>query len=126
MEATLPTETVFYKDFNVTVTQSRFVTDSKTYAMRNISSVYIYEIEKSRTFPVILVIIGFLMLFGEDVRIMGICMLTVGCLLLYTIKNEFAVRISTNSGEANSLVSKDRAYIQKIVGALNEAIIHRG
>ena len=126
MEATLPTETVFYKDFNVTVTQSRFVTDSKTYAMRNISSVYIYEIEKSRTFPVILVIIGFLMLFGEDVRIMGICMLAVGCLLLYTIKNEFAVRISTNSGEANSLVSKDRAYIQKIVGALNEAIIHRG
>jgi len=56
----------------------------------------------------------------------GFVLLAIGLLLLFLIKNEFAVRISTNSGEANSIVSKDRTYVQRIVDGLNEAIIHRG
>lgn len=119
-------ETTFYKDLNVTVTQSRYVTQSKTYAMRNISSVHVFEIIKSRKFPIILIILGILLLFSGDTRIVGIIFAIAGALFLFLIKNEYAVRISTNSGEANSILSKDKAYIQKIVNALNEAIIHRG
>lgn len=119
-------ETTFYKDLNVTVTQSRYVTQSKTYAMRNISSVHVFEIIKSRKFPVILIILGILLLFSGDTRIFGIFLAIAGALILFLIKNEYAVRISTNSGEANSILSKDKAYIQKIVNALNQAIIHRG
>lgn len=119
-------ETTFYKDLNVTVTQSRYVTQSKTYAMRNISSVHVFEIIKSKKFPAILMILGLLLLFSGDTRIIGIIVAAVGALILFLIKNEYAVRISTNSGEANSIVSKDKIYIQKIVNALNQAIIHRG
>lgn len=57
---------------------------------------------------------------------MGIIILILGFWWIFTIKNQYAVRISTNAGEVNSIVSKDRDYIQKIVNALNEAIIHRG
>lgn len=119
-------ETTFYKDINVIVTQSRYVTQSKTYAMRNISSVHVFEIIKSRKFPLILIVIGILLLFSGDTRIVGIILAVVGAVILFVTKNEYAVRISTNSGEANSIISKDKIYIQKIVNALNQAIIHRG
>ncbi|HTE01458.1 MAG TPA: DUF6232 family protein [Mucilaginibacter sp.] len=126
METPIQSEVVFYQDVNVTVTQSRFVTNSKTYAMRNISSVHIFEIVKSKKFPIILAIIGVFMLFSDAARVVGFFVLALGALLLFSIKNEFAVRISTNSGETNSIVSKDKMYVQKIVHALNEAIVHRG
>ena len=50
----------------------------------------------------------------------------IGGLWYYSIKDEYSVRISSNSGEANGFRSKDKDYIQKIVNALNDAMIHRG
>lgn len=126
MEAPLQNEFTFYQDENVTVTQSRFVTNSKTYAMRNISSVHIFEIIKSKTLPITMIIIGVLMLFSNVSRVLGLILLTLGIFILAFTKNEFSVRISTNSGEVNSIVSKDRLYIQNIVSALNDAIVYRG
>jgi hypothetical protein len=126
MEAPVQNEVMFYQDGYVTVSQARFITNSKTYAMRNISSVHIFEIVKSRKWPVIMIVIGFFMLFSDGARIAGFILIALGIGILCAVKNEFAVRISTNSGEANSIVSKDKVYIQGIVNALNEAIIHRG
>lgn len=126
MENSNPTETTFYKDSSVVVTQSRFVTQSKTYAMRNISSVHIFEIIKSKTKAILMLFVGLAFLLSKDIFWVGIILLGLGIWLIFSIKNEYAVRISTNAGEANSIISKDRDYIQKIVGALNEAIIHRG
>jgi Zn-dependent membrane protease YugP len=126
METQIQNETTFYYDNSVKVTQSRFITHSKTYAMRNISSVHIFEIIKSKNKAILMIIAGFLLLFSKDIFWMGIILLIIGFWWIFTIKNEYAVRISTNAGEANSIVSKNRDYIQKIVNALNEAIIHRG
>lgn len=116
----------FYQDNNVTVTQSRYIAGSKTYAMRNISSVSIFKIDKSRTGAILFLVMGILLLIPEGKRVFGGILAIIGGIWLYSIKDEYAVRISTNAGEANSLVSKDQAYIQKIVNALNDAIIHRG
>ena len=41
-------------------------------------------------------------------------------------KIEYQVRLSTASGEATALKSKDADWIIRVVNALNEAIIHRG
>jgi hypothetical protein len=119
-------ETKFYQDGFVTVTQSRFVTQSKTYAMRNISSVHVFEIIKSKTKALLMIIFGILFLFSKDIFWVGFIIIALGIWWLISIKNEYAVRISTNAGEANSIVSKNKDYIQKIVNALNDAIIHRG
>ncbi|MCC3217303.1 DUF6232 family protein [Chryseobacterium sp. X308] len=126
MEAITQNETIFYHDSSIKVTQSRYITHSKTYAMRNISSVYIFEIIKSKNKALLLIIVGFILLFSKEIFWMGIIILILGFWWFFTIKNQYAVRISTNAGEVNSIVSKDRDYIQKIVNALNEAIIHRG
>ncbi|QQV02644.1 MULTISPECIES: DUF6232 family protein [Chryseobacterium] len=126
METQFQNETTFYQDSLVTVTQSRYITQSKTYAMRNISSVHVFEIEKSKAVPILMILLGLPFLFSGNVFWIGLILIGLGILLLFNIKNEYTVRISTNAREADSTISKDKEYIQKIVKALNEAMIHRG
>jgi len=73
-----------------------------------------------------MIILGGLMLLSDASRVLGFILLAIGILILVLIKNEFTVRISTNAGEVNSIVSKDRSYVQNIVNALNDAIVFRG
>lgn len=126
METQIQNETTFYQDSLVTVTQSRYITQSKTYAMRNISSVHVFEIEKSKLAPILMILFGLPFLFSGDVFWIGLILIGIGVLIVFNIKNEYTVRISTNAGEADSTISKDKEYIQKIVNALNDAMIHRG
>ncbi|RZK25671.1 MAG: QacE [Flavobacterium sp.] len=126
METKAQSETLFYQNGNVKVTQSRYITISKTYAMRNISSVQTFQIIKSKTIPILLLIVGILILAFADGKIIGGLLSLLGVIIIVFNNNEYAVRISTNSGEVNSIVSSDKSYIQEIVNALNEAIIHRG
>lgn len=126
METQIQNETTFYQDSLVTVTQSRYITQSKTYAMRNISSVHVFEIEKSKVNPILMILFGIPFLFSGNVFWIGLILIGLGILIVFNIKNEYTVRISTNAGEADSTISKDKEYIQKIVNALNDAMIHRG
>ena len=118
-------EKVFYQDSKVSVTLSRYIAANKTYAMRNISSVSIFKMSQSRTMPILLLVFGIILVITE-VYSFGVTLALIGGIWLFTIKDKFSVRISTNAGEANSIVSSDKIYIQKIVDALNEAIIQRG
>jgi hypothetical protein len=120
-------EKVFHNDANVIVTQSRFIASGRTYTMRNISSVTVSTVEKDKKLQIALLVVGCLMaLTGGGVQIAGFVIALGALIWLLTMKNNYAVRISTNAGESNSLTSADKAYVQKIVNAVNEAIIHRG
>jgi hypothetical protein len=118
-------EIIFYQDNNVTVTQSRFIASGKIYSMRNISSVSILKIEKSKIGAIVLIVVGIIS-FTSEMELIGLILTLIGGVWIYNIKDEYAVRISTNAGEANSLIHNNQAYIQKIVTALNDAIIYRG
>ena len=119
-------EKTFYQDPKVTVTEAKFVAGNETYDMKNISSVSNFEIIKSKSGPIILMVFGFILLIPSGLRILGGILVILGFFWLFSVKNEYAVRISTNEGEVNSVVSVNRDYIQKIVDALNEAIIFKG
>ncbi|WP_347069741.1 DUF6232 family protein [Flavobacterium sp. WV_118_3] len=121
-------ERFFYRDLTVSVTQSRYITGDKTYALSNISSVTINRIKESRFNPRVVIITGLIALFiPNDFQIMiGGILLIVGIMWHINIRDSFTVRISTNSGETDSIISSDEDYIKKIVSALNEAIIYRG
>ena len=119
-------EKIFFQDQNVLVTQARFIAGSKTYAMRNISSVSNHEIKKSKVWPIIMLVLALLLVFSDDLQIAGFVIGILGGLWLYGIKTEYSVRINSNSGEADGFISKDRQYIQQIVDALNEAVVYRG
>lgn len=127
MESVIDTqEKIFFSDSNVTVTKSRFVANGKTYAMRNISSVANFEKKKSRSIQILLIVIGIGLCFGDDTKLYGVGVALMGALALYFTKDEYSVRITTNAGEADGFISKDKAYIQNIVNGVNDAIIHRG
>tara|TARA_Y100000589_G_C26928373_1_gene537290 strand:- start:190 stop:561 length:372 start_codon:yes stop_codon:yes gene_type:complete len=115
---------VFLKDSNVLVTQSRFVAGGKTYAMRNISSVTKYKIPKKIGTAIFLIIVGLILLAFSP--IIGGLIFIAGILWLILSKPKYSVRIQSNAGEADGFISKDEKYIQKIVDAVNNAIIHRG
>lgn len=119
-------EKIFYQDESVKVTQSRFTVGNETYAMRNISSVTNYEIKKSRIKPILFTIGGIIYVFVEVSSIYSWVLLISSIIWLVLTKNEFAVKISTNAGEPNTLKSENREYIQEVVDAINEAIIYRG
>ncbi len=120
-------EKVFYEDENVKVTQSRFTVGTETYAMRNISSVTNFEIENSKIVPWIFIISGIISVFFiETIKWWNAVMVIGGIIWAILITNDFAVKISTNAGEPNTLISEDKEYIQKVVDAINEAIIYRG
>ena len=122
-----PTEKIFYQDGNVSVTQSRFIVNGKTHAMRNISSVANRRIAKSIAGPIWLIILGLVLFFFQgNASIAGMILIGLAILLIAVKKDSFAVRISSNSGETNGLISKDQNYIQTIVNAINDAIVHRG
>lgn len=123
----METEKTFYQDANVLVTQSRIVVYGKTYAMRNISSVGMSENSKlflkiASTIMFIFALIG---LYLKDYWI-GIAALGIAIIILLNARNEYVMIISSNSGDNNALSSKNRDYIQSIIDAINEAIIHRG
>jgi hypothetical protein len=120
-------ERIFYQDEKVTVTQSRFISYNKTYAMRNISSVALSKLEKSRAYPIILIILGIFLIFtGGTIQLIGVGVAAIGVIWILLMKDEYSVRISTNAGELDSLISEDYSYVEKVVNALNEAMIHRG
>lgn len=127
-------ETTYYQDGNITVTNARAVLGSKTYAMANITSVSMGEIPANRTPGIVIALIGLAILAcsasgGSDGIagiIGGLVVAGFGAFLAYAVKTQYVVKIGSASGESNALTSNDREYIQKIVNAINEAIIKRG
>jgi hypothetical protein len=118
-------ETIFYQNGSIKVTQSRFIVENKTYAMRNISSVYIGVITPNRLPGILFLIIGILIAISEQGRALGVIIAIIAAVYIFFLKDKFSVRISTNAGETNGVISTDRRFVENIVQALNEAIIHQ-
>lgn len=130
--ASLSKEQTYHKDKRVTVTSARAIIDDSTYPMRNIASVSSRKIEPNNTGAMIAILIGLLIgmcaFVGESWAFIlaGGTVIFVGVLVAATNKTKYAVRIGTSSGETNALTSINKAYIEKIVEAINTAIIERG
>ena len=129
-----PLERYFLRtDDGVVVTNSRFIFPASrnlpggTYAMANVASVKRKTNPVSRVGPVVLGVVGLLTLLpGSDWRPLGAVMVIAAVLWWILHKPTFTVILSSASGDQEALTSKDGEYIQKVINALNEAIIHRG
>jgi hypothetical protein len=119
-------EKVFLKDSNVTVTQSRLIVDGKTFPIRNISSVAKQTITRNRLSEILIMVIGVLCVIIEGIRIIGVILIIVSLVMFLFLKKKYAVRINTNAGEEDGLISENVSYVQKIVNAINDAIVYRG
>ena len=129
-------EKKFFEDSGVTVTNARFIVSDQTYAMSGITSVKSFRQDPSRTGPLVCGIVGlFLMLDGlpsgggagnGTVVLFGLILLAGAGIYWFGQKTEFSVLLTTASGEVKALDSRDGAFISRVVGALNDSIVHRG
>lgn len=115
-------EEVFFDNGVVSVTSARCILGGKTIPVRSLNSVSMLEESPSRTLPVILIIIGVICLCCKAV-IFGIILAALGIVWLYFQKPTYYVHIETSSGSQNAYSSRDRAHVEEIVVALNDAIV---
>jgi Family of unknown function (DUF6232) len=126
-----PAEQTFFQSGGVLVTNTRFVRGSETFAMSGVTSVSSFTEVPSKKWPIVIMILGALALLGGITSsvgavVFGVILIAVGVLWWRSIKDVHHVRLVTASGEKDALSSTDQAYIGKIVGAISEAIVHRG
>ena len=121
-------ETAFLEANGLTVTNSRFVVNGQTYAMSNVTSVKQGVTPASKVGPIIMIIVGIMFMTGGEAGplLIGLAFIAGGIAWWIKAKPTYSVMLSTSAGEAQALASKDRAYIESVISALNQAIIHRG
>lgn len=127
-------EIAVYQDENIHVTNLRAMLQGKTYAMANVTSVSMFRQAGNTTPGVVAAVIGGFMLLGavtdSELRgcflVFGLLILVIGIAILASTKDTYWVRIGSASGETNALSSTNRDYIQRVVNAMNEAIVRRG
>jgi len=115
-------EVSFFENNTVIVTQSRFIVESKVYEIKKISSVKVGLTKNYTRIKIILMVIGFMLMFFKDFRIAGIVTFAVSFLSLYLAQDQFSVKIKTGNSETDGLVSKDKEYIEQVVKAINMAM----
>ncbi|HEV2493295.1 MAG TPA: DUF6232 family protein [Terriglobia bacterium] len=126
-------EVTFYSDDRgVRITNTRLTVDNTTYAMANITSVSIEQEDRSYTRPGLLSLIGLVVLFiglgtsSGAAAVFGLLALVGGVWWAYSLEPDYYVRISSAAGESSTLFTREKAYVEKVVHAIHEAIIHRG
>lgn len=117
-------EQTFLNEHGVTVTNARFVVASQTYAIAGITSVKSYYQGPNHFVSLIILMFGvFGCLYNLFLGLLGV---GLGVFVWRTEKPTFQILLSTSGGEVKALVSYDKQHIDKVVLALNDAIVARG
>jgi len=117
-------ETVFFEEGDVKVTNARFLTYGKTHSMNGITSVSKFRFPPNRKGPIILAIVGLLAFIFK--WYIAVIILALAAVWWFTQKTYYSVQLSSASGDADALRSANEEYIDRVVTALNDAIVHRG
>ncbi len=117
-------EKVFFENADVKVTSARFVTFGKTQALSGITAVSSHYISPKRTLPIVLGVVG-LICFSFS-WVLAVLLIVLAVVWWVLQKTDYFVRLESASGITDAFTSKDQELINKIVEALNDAIIHRG
>ncbi|HLL30500.1 MAG TPA: DUF6232 family protein [Allosphingosinicella sp.] len=121
-------EQIFFEQGNVKVTNARFVVHSQTFAMNGVTSVKAGVVPPSRGGAIVAIGVGILMALGAEgaAKIVGIAVAAAGAWYLSQQKSTHLVYLSSASGEVKALSDTDESFINSVIHALNEALIHRG
>ena len=126
-------EVGFYSEDGVRVTSTRLLVGSTTYSMANITSVRTSVMQPSRKGPLLLILVGLVLLLVAanshamgGLAFMSALVIAAGIFWWISQKSIYAVRIASSSGESSPITSVNEERIDRIVQAINQAIIHRG
>ncbi|MGE5526990.1 MAG: DUF6232 family protein [Rhodospirillaceae bacterium] len=118
-------ESTFLNEGGVTVTKSRFIVPSQTYAMSGITSVKNSQENPNRLYPIVVGVIGVAALSGGATTF-GAIALILAVVWLIGQKTQYHVVLTTAGGETKALTSTNGEFTKKVIAALNDCIIARG
>ena len=118
------TELIFFESQDVKITNARFVSGSQTYAMSNVTSVRAFEQKPKRFWGIFFLLVGLVAVVNAP--IVGLLIAITAAVVLLKQKTIYHVILATSGGETSALTTHQQEYLQNIVSALNEAIVHRG
>jgi len=123
------------KEKNVKITNLRAIIGTKTYAISDITSVSMDVNEPKLFLPVFFIVIAgvcSVLIAVSDMREYSEFLTTslylgIAGLVFFILsqKTKYSIRIKSASGEFKVLEAFDRNYVERIVKALNEAIVQR-
>jgi cadmium resistance protein CadD (predicted permease) len=125
-------EVIFYSNEGVKVTNTRLVVPDKIYAMANITSVSTKKIApKYHGVALLILVAALFFVIGEllgsgGMAGFGLVPLLGGIAWATLLKPQYDLRISSSGHESSVLERKDQAYVDKLVGAIQQAMVHRG
>jgi hypothetical protein len=127
-------ETKYFEDEEVAITNTRANLGGDNYQMKNITAVSMVENRTARRWWFLLALAGLIigvvfLIFYRYVTFsvyLAMLLCIVGLVMALTRKKQYCVRIASSGVETNALQSTDRAYVQKIVDAINQAIANKG
>jgi len=129
-----PKEETIYSDNAVAVTNTRVIIGGTTYALRNITSVEMAFTPPRIGWPILFLLFGLFILLAAFMSLNGNTPARVGVYILSgamiggaflwvcSAKTMYHVGLSSASGEIHALTSKNKAYIERVVLSINEAI----
>ncbi|VTT98944.1 QacE-like protein OS=Shewanella baltica (strain OS195) GN=Sbal195_0796 PE=4 SV=1 [Gemmataceae bacterium] len=128
----MPPETKYFRNDRCLVTNARAVLDGVTYAMANITSVRLVEVEPNRVGPVLLGGLGIAMVCGGTANgkwgmaLLGASLIAGAVFVWCVQKPTYVVVLGTAGHETHAQSSRDGDEIKAIVRAISKAIIERG
>jgi hypothetical protein len=118
-------EHTFFEHEGVKVTNARFINGGQTFAMNNVTSVKPYEKKPSRLGGILVLAVGLIVMASANV-ITGLLIAAAAAFYLYQQKTVYHILLATSAGESTALVTYQREYLNHVIAALNNAIVHRG
>ncbi len=121
-------ERELYRDEFAVVTNIRFMTNGETHALSGITSVSKYLQDPSRVTEIICVLVGIGALYFKtlETTVLGILLILVAVAVWLTKKPKHIVAIRTAAGEIRVITDQNAERVNKIINALNQAIVSRG
>jgi hypothetical protein len=125
-------KTIYSDDRHVPVTTSRFVVGESTYSVSNITSVRRGATEPDYAGPglaiiIALVVAGFAFFYQYwPVGALGTAVAVSVGYWIWTRNPTYHVLITTTAGELEAISSKEKAYVDAVISAINQAIAERG
>lgn len=126
------TETTYYTNGKVTVTNARFIVDDETHAISGITSVKLGVKKPKRLWPLLLILamLAVITTNGTIYSHLSIWHWAIvflpGIIWLCLQRTHYTVTLASASGEQTALTSKIKPFIRDVVDAINQAIINRG
>lgn len=118
-------ERTFFEYEDVKVTNARFVTGGQTFAMQNVTSVKAFEQKPSRIGGALALLFGLALMMSVGF-LLGVLIIAGAAFYLYQQKTMFHVLLATSAGETTALRTNQRDYLNRVMTALNDAIVYRG